>query len=86
MSQEENIVITEEKWFDVLKKVFKGYNEVNKLLPQEISAVPYVMKSIELLFAAWFLIQNDKKCSENAVKIFSFINDNTEKILNILKM
>lgn len=86
LSAEETIVITKEKWFDVLKKVFKGYNEVNKLLPQEISAVPYVMKSIELLFVAWFLNQNDKKCCENAVEIFSFINDNTEKILNILKM
>lgn len=86
LSAEETIVITKEKWFDVLKNVFKGYNEVNKLLPQEISAVPYVMKSIELLFVAWFLNQNDKKCCENAVEIFSFINDNTEKILNILKM
>lgn len=86
LSAEETIVITKEKWFDVLKKVFKGYNEVNKLLPQEISAVPYVMKSIELLFVAWFLNQNDKKCCENAVEIFSFINDNTKKILNILKM
>lgn len=86
LSEEETIVITKEKWFDVLKNVFIGYNEVNKLLPQEICAVPYVMKSIELLFVAWFLNQNDKKCCENAVEIFSFINDNTEKILNILKM
>lgn len=86
LSEEETIIITEDKWFSILINVFKGYNEVNKLLSQEINAVPYVMKSIELLFVAWFLSQNDKKCSENAVEIFTFINDNTEKILNILKM
>ena len=86
LSEEETIVITEEKWFDILKNVFRGYDEVNKLLPQEIQAVPYVMKSIELLFAAWFLKQDDMKCSENAVKIFNFINDNMVKIVDTLKL
>ena len=86
LSEGETIVITQEKWFDILKNVFKGYDEVNKLLPQEINAVPYVMKSIELLFAAWFLSQNDKKCCENVVEVFNFINDNTEKIVDTLKM
>ena len=85
LSEEETIVITEKKWFDILKDVFRGYDEVNKLLPQEVSAVPYVMKSIELLFVAWFLKQDDVKCSENAVKIFDFINDNMEKIVDVLK-
>lgn len=85
LSEEETIAITEEKWFDVLKNVFKGYDEVNTLLPQEIQAVPYVMKSIELLFVAWFLKQDDVKCSENAVKIYNFINDNMEKIVGMLK-
>lgn len=86
LSEEETIDITEEKWFDILKNVFRGYDEVNKLLPQEVSAVPYVMKAIELLFVAWFLKQDDVKCSENAVKIFNFINDNMEKIVDVLKM
>ena len=86
LSEEETIVITKEKWFDVLKNVFKGYNEVNELLQQEINAVPYVMKSIELLFIAWFLKQNDKRCSQNALEIFNFINNNTERIENVLRM
>ncbi len=86
LSEEETIVITKEKWFDVLKNVFKGYNEVNELLQQEINAVPYVMKAIELLFVAWFLNQNDKRCSENALEIFNFINNNTERIENVLRM
>jgi len=84
LSEEEAIAITEEKWFVILKDVFRGYNEVNKLSPQEIEAVPYVMKSIEFLFAAWFIGQNDKKCSENAVSILNFVNDNTQKIFDIL--
>ncbi|MBQ7918581.1 MAG: phosphotransferase [Lachnospiraceae bacterium] len=86
LSEEEKVDITQEKWFEILKDVFRGYNEVNKLSLQEIKAVPYVMKSIELLFAAWFLNQNDKKCSENAVAILNFIDDNMERIMDALKM
>ncbi len=86
LSEEEVVVITKEKWFEILRDIFQGYDEVNKLLPQEIEAVPYVMKSIELLFVAWFLGQKDKKCSENAVAILNFIDDNMEKIVDSLKI
>lgn len=77
--------MTEDNWFPVLRDVFRGYMEVNKLSPQEIQAVPYVMKAIELLFAAWFLGQKDMKCCEDAVHILRFVDNNTEKILDVLK-
>ncbi|MBR4084502.1 MAG: phosphotransferase [Lachnospiraceae bacterium] len=81
LCEEETLVVTEEKWFRVLRNVFQGYMEVNKLSTQELQAVPYVMKSIELLFAAWFLGQKDMGCCKDAMKIFKFVDNNTEKIL-----
>ena len=69
----------------MLEDVFRGYSEVNELSSQEIEAIPYVMQSIELLFAAWFLRQDDKRCSENAVAIFNFMKMNEKKILSVLK-
>ncbi len=85
MCEEEALSVTEEKWFQVLKDVFRGYTEINPLQPQEIQAVPYVMKSIEFLFAAWFLGQKDMKCCEDAVNILKFVDENTGKILDVLK-
>lgn len=81
LCEEEALIVTEEQWFQVLRDVFQGYTEVNKLSLGEIQAVPYVMKSIEILFAAWFLGQKDMKCCEDAVKILGFVDNNTEKIL-----
>ena len=84
LCEEETLEITEEKWFQVLKQVFRGYMEVNELFSQELQAVPYVMKSIELLFVAWFWGQKDMKCCEDAVKLLGFVDENSEKILNAL--
>ena len=84
LCEEEILQVTEEKWFQVLGDVFRGYMGVNELLPQELQAVPYVMKSIELLFAAWFLGQKDRKCCEDAVAILGFVDKNTERILKVL--
>lgn len=84
LCEEETLEITEEKWFQVLTQVFRGYAEANKLLPQELQAVPYVMKSIELLFVAWFWGQKDMKCCEDAVKLLGFVDENSEKILKAL--
>lgn len=85
LSEEETLDITDEEWFEMLEDVFRGYSEVNELSSQEIEAIPYVMQSIELLFAAWFLRQDDKRCSENAVAIFNFVKMNEKKILSVLK-
>ncbi len=85
LCEEEALVVTEGKWFQVLLNVFQGYTAINPVQPQEIQAVPYVMKSIEILFAAWFLRQKDMKCCEDAVNILRFVDENTEKILDVLK-
>lgn len=81
LSEKEKLVITNEEWFRILKDVFEGYQNAIKLLEEEKQAVPYVMKSIELLFVACFLEQEDFKFVENAVKIFEFVDKNTDKIV-----
>lgn len=81
LSEEDKLEVTSEEWFSVLKDVFEGYNSKLQLSEEERMAVPYVMKSIELLFAAWFLGQNDIKCVESAMKIFLFVDENQEEIL-----
>ena len=40
LCEEETLKVTKEKWFQVLKQVFRGYMEVNELFPQELQAVP----------------------------------------------
>ena len=85
LCEDEALTVTEDKWFQVLRNVFRGYTEINPLKPQEIQSVPYVMKSIECLFAAWFLGQKDMKCCEDAVKLLDFVDRNTQKILSVLK-
>jgi len=39
------------------------------------------MESIELLFAAWFLEQNDIKCAEDAIRIYEFVVKNEVRVL-----
>ena len=81
LSEEDKLEVASEEWFSVLKDVFEGYNSKLQLSEEERMAVPYVMKSIELLFAAWFLGQNDIKCVESAMKIFRFVDENQEELL-----
>lgn len=81
LSEEEQIDITNEEWFEIVRDVFDGYNQKIPLLADELKAIPYVMKSIELLFAAWFLGQNDMKRVGDAIKIFRFVDENMQKEL-----
>lgn len=84
LSEEEILDISEQQWFEILKYFFEGYEQEYKLLAEEKQAVPYVMEVIELLFAAWFMEQNDIKCAEDAMKIYQFVERNEEKILNVI--
>lgn len=85
LSEEECMGITEEEWFELLRNVFAGYQRKLVLSLEEIKAVPYVMQSIELLFAAWFFEQKDLKCAENAMKLYRFAECNEQKIVDLIK-
>ena len=81
LSEEEKLDVTQTTWFEILKNVFTGYQNKISLKKEEIEVVPNVMKSIELLFVAWFLGENDVKCAENTMKIYQFVDDNEDKIM-----
>lgn len=86
LSEEELLDISEEQWFDILKYFFGGYEQEIELLWEEKQAVPYVMESIELLFAAWFLEQKDIKCAEDAIRIYKFVEKNEERVLKTINV
>lgn len=81
LSEEETIEITYDEWFMILGQLFSGYSQVIKLSEQEITAVPFVMESIELLFGAWFIGQNDIVCARDAIKLYEFVCENRERIV-----
>ena len=81
LSEEEQLEVTEDEWFDILKQVFLGYEKLIQLSAEEKQAVPYVMMCIELLFVAWFVGQNDIGCAEDAVRIYNFVEKNVMKIM-----
>lgn len=83
LSEEQKMDMGYEEWFAILKNVFAGYQKIIPLTDAEKLAVPYVMMSIELLFIAWFLQQNDLQCVENAMKIFAFVEQNRERVKEI---
>lgn len=84
LSEEEKLELSYDEWFVILKNVFRGYEVIDTLNYYEKCAVPSVMKSIELLFVAWFINQKDFKCAEDAMKLFEFVDMNTEKILKCI--
>ena len=81
LSEEETIEISLDEWFMILGQVFSGYSQIIGVSEQEIVAVPYVMESIELLFGAWFIGQNDIACARDAIKLYEFVCENREKIV-----
>lgn len=86
LSQQEDLEITEEKWFGFMRDVFLGYEKVMKLSEAEKKAVPYVMECIELLFVAYFEDVDDSHCADNAYDIFTFIRSQENTILNLIQL
>lgn len=85
LSEEEHMDITKEEWFELLNSVFMGYQKHLALSLEEIQAVPYVMESIELLFAAWFFGEKDLKCAEDAISLYKFAQSNEQRIIHSIK-
>jgi len=85
LSEEEYMDITKEEWFELLGNVFMGYRRKLALSLEEIQAVPYVMESIELLFAAWFFGEKDLKCAKDAIELYKFVQCNEQKIVHSIK-
>lgn len=81
LSEEEVVEFSYDEWFVVLGQVFSAYSQIIALSETEIAAVPYIMESIELLFGAWFIGQNDIACARDAIKLYEFVCNNRDKII-----
>ena len=60
-------------------------SKLKTLTEEEKQAVPYVMQAIELLFAAWFLGEQDIKCAKDAIRIYDFVDRNTDRIKSLIQ-
>ena len=82
--EEEENQISEERWFEVLRFVVKGYDSEMKLSGIEKENISVVMKNIELLFVAYFIGEEDEVAARESAKLFYFVKDNQERIKNNL--
>ncbi len=71
-----------EKWGEILKGIFLGYDGICKLTDIEKQSIPYVIYSIQMIFIAW-LIENEayKNCAMQNRKMLEWIWENREQIL-----
>lgn len=75
LSNQEEFIITIDKWKKVISNVISGYQKYIKLNEYEIKAIPLVMKCIELLFIAYFNNINDDKSATEALKIYKIVKN-----------
>jgi len=80
LSEEVKLEITDEVWFEFVKKVFVSYGQKLELTEIEKKAVPLVMECIELLFVSYFENINDVRCAEDAFRIFNFVKKQENRI------
>lgn len=84
LCEETKFGIDKERWFDIVDQVFAGYHSILPLNQEELRAVACVMKSIELLFVAYFLRIGDEKLSEDAGRLFHFISEHESRLKSII--
>lgn len=75
LSNQEEFIITIDKWKNVISNVISGYQKYIKLNEYEIKAIPLVMKCIELLFIAYFNNINDDQSATEALKIYNIVKN-----------
>lgn len=82
--KQENKRIDAETWYRMIYQTIKGYNSVMELKDSEKRAVTCVMKSIELIYAAYFLKAGDKRTAREAIDLFYFVKENEDRIRDIV--
>ncbi|SHO48605.1 phosphotransferase [Anaerocolumna xylanovorans] len=80
----DNNRVEEERWYEIIRQVIKGYDSIAILLDVERNAIICVMQNIELLFTAYFLGTGDEKSAKGSADLFSFVKRNKEKIQDAL--
>lgn len=84
LAEETEAPFTKKEWLCIVKAVITGYDSISLLTKEEKDIIPCVMESIEILFAAYFMGIKDRKCAEDAGRIFHFIRDCERDIKNIM--
>lgn len=72
--------LSDDSWLIIVQETIRGYEEYISLLDCEKSALPTVMKCIELLFVAYFTNERDPARAKDATDIFNFVKIHTEMI------
>ena len=85
LTEENGTFMKEDEWLLVCKQVVKGYESKHKLVDVEKQALSYVMESIELLFAAYFISVEDTRCALDAIKVYQYVRNLEEKIYRAVK-
>ena len=79
--EEEENKVDENKWFEYLTYVVKGYNSLIKMSDDECKSIAVVMESIELLFVAYFIGEHDDKAARDSLQLYRFCKDNHDRII-----
>lgn len=75
LAEETEMPLTKNEWLNMVSAAIEGYERVSELTIQEKEAIPCVMKSIEILCAAYFISIKDVKCAKDAKRVFLFIQE-----------
>lgn len=75
LAEETDNAFNKNEWLENMKAVITGYESISVLSAKEKSAIPCVMKCIEILFVAYFISINDIKHATNAYNVFHFIQN-----------
>ncbi|MBN2222876.1 MAG: phosphotransferase, partial [Vallitaleaceae bacterium] len=84
LCEESKFGINTERWFDIVKQVIGGYHSILPLNQEEQRSIACVMKSIELLFVAYFLGIGDEKLAEDAGRLFYFVKKHESRLKRII--
>lgn len=71
-----------ETWLRILSETAAGYESQVKMTDAEKEAFPWVMESIEILFAAWSAGNGDMGGAEEAARLFRFVRENEAEVRN----
>ena len=69
-----------DKWYNIVSKFIEGYEMTNPLTNLEKESICCIMSSIELLFVAYFISNEDELLAQGAANLYYFVNENQEKI------
>lgn len=74
-----------ELWFDVLRAILKGYDEITPLSQEEKEAVPYIIWTIQFLFVACFSDPGNKYHQVGAAnrKMLKYLIENQDRYQSI---